>query len=861
MVRRALYLTRGLAMLLALPQYALALDPPHDSSNDIDCDDCHATHPSGGMGSSTVPRGEEQEALCKSCHNPTGMASSDSDVANHVVRDGTITIDCGSCHDPHGPHEGEDPHTGTVAPNEELIRRNTTLFVPQALEPAVFQDSPDHFSFTSAPYDGICQTCHTETVHHTNDGVDPYHMQGADCTTCHLHERGFLPGGCTNCHDEPQGPRRQIVGAEGDFTRTSHHVQVAVSDDDCLLCHYVRDHGSGVVKLKDPDLGSDVVYAYHPDDPATVEDFCLGCHDEDGALAGGGTEPFGDQLPPPDIDGQGSWAASAHNLAGYSQNAGNPVSCLGDGTTTGCHGNGHGSDNIKILGGPAFGYDIQELCYRCHTDNKIVNDALANNRPGGYESADDIEEAFNKSEKHNLGTGFTMNGSSFTLQCSSCHNPHVVTGKYWDAALNVSPITRPDFSDPVNNPRAMGAVLWGAAPGEKMDDFAARAAGSGGWYFSEARGHLIQIDRPAVYQPPKAGDGYEFEFGGDIMPDYTTLCLDCHSYRMSDANPPVNWGQGIACTGNSVDPPDQRIECGAQHGLAMAGMPYYVSDSGKSGYWGNSGNPDVIFAMNYVTRGRHNGHFMRWPYDSAERSAGINFVMSCTDCHEAHGSSRSSMIRERLNVNGNGDCGTGGDSSPNGENCSDGGNWNAFCNICHYYYGGQHHGMSCGNACCHEANSLHRIVHTTDSGSATQLMITAAGYESYYERPDFTPEIVAAQGTVGDDLIEVTFKEGVYGDMDLTSALGPEDFWLFDTNGDNPRTIIDVYHAPGDSTAILAMSAPLIEADLSADIIATTGKSVWSWYEGGYENWATGTLEAQPVSAGPWPVTIEPATP
>ncbi len=154
---------------------------------------------------------------------------------------------------------------------------------------------------------------------------------------------------------------------------------------------------------------------------------------------------------------------------------------------------------------------------------------------------------------------------------------------------------------------------------------------------------------------------------------------------------------------------------------------------------------------------------MRWPYDSADRSAGINFVMSCTDCHEAHGSDQGGMVRERFNVNANGDCGTGGDSDPNGENCSDGGNWNSFCNACHNYYGGQHAGMSCGNASCHEANSLHRIIHTVDSGAGTQLMLTAAGNESSYQKPDFTPEIDTVEGHVGSNVLTVRFRASQQG--------------------------------------------------------------------------------------------------
>ena len=93
-----------------------------------------------------------------------------------------------------------------------------------------------------------------------------------------------------------------------------------------------------------------------------------------------------------------------------------------------------------------------------------------------------------------------------------------------------------------------------------------------GWYYSKARGGEIKFDQSAVYQPPKAGPGYDYEPSGDVLPDYPTLCLDCHTHTMG-SHPPVNWGQGIPCTDNSVDPPDQRVECGAQHGLGAANKP------------------------------------------------------------------------------------------------------------------------------------------------------------------------------------------------------------------------------------------------------------------------------------------------
>ncbi len=864
---RVILIGLGLATgcLVMLAGTANALGPPHNASFGIDCEDCHAMHQGGLMGA-LVPRDRAQEALCRSCHNPTGMAAAFSNVALHEPEAGARLIDCGACHDPHGPHETTDPRTGTTAFNLGLVRSNTDKYVPEALGPVIFQLRPDDFSWDSSPYTGICQSCHTATNYHTNDGVDPHHNEAADCTTCHKHEDGFAPSGCTGCHSEPQNLRRQIVEAGGDFERPSHHVRGSVEDSDCLVCHYVRNHGSQIVKLRDPDQGDALVHEYDSAAPEDLEGFCLGCHDSDGAsYLADGAHPFGDGLTPPNVEGlAGSeWINAAHKTEPFSGNGDAPITCMGDGVNTGCHGNAHGSDNEKILSADSGLQTIEQLCFNCHTDGRVTNDALSSNRTGGYVSADDIEEAFAKSRKHDVGGTFSVGGNTYTLQCTSCHNPHVVTGSYWDAALGVSPVTRPDLSaDPVTNPRAMGSTLWGATPGEKTDDFAAQGSGTGGWYFSTARGGTISNDQPARYQPPKDGTGNSFEFAGDILPDYTTLCLDCHSNRVNAAIPPVNWGQGIGCTDNSVDPPNQRVECGADHGLGMAGKPAYVSDEGTAGFWGSSGNPDMIFNMNYVTRGRHNGHFMRWPYDSAERSAGINFVMACTDCHEAHGSDRGGMIRERFNVNANGDCGSGGDTDPNGENCTDGSNWNSYCNACHYYYGGHHAGMSCGNASCHEANSIHRIIHVTGSGAGTQLMLTAAGWESNFQRPDFTPEIQSVAGHTGSNELVVTFQPsldafGIYGNEDLTGALDVGDFWIFDTDGNNPKSITSVSHLAGEYSATLTLSAVLTAADVGSDTLAARGMEIWDWYAGGYQNAATGTIPAQAVSAGPWPVIID----
>ena len=41
-------------------------------------------------------------------------------------------------------------------------------------------------------YDGVCEVCHTETKHHTNDAHRSQHHTGEDCILCHEHANEFM---------------------------------------------------------------------------------------------------------------------------------------------------------------------------------------------------------------------------------------------------------------------------------------------------------------------------------------------------------------------------------------------------------------------------------------------------------------------------------------------------------------------------------------------------------------------------------------------------------------------------------------------------------------------------------------------
>ena len=306
MSKRTVFIMLCVTIFILVPISAQA-EPPHDASNGINCTDCHKFTYQGGMLRINVPRGEEQETVCKSCHSPGGQAASMSSVGNHVVNGDSI-IDCGSCHDPHTPNMATDPHTDVEALNLRLIRKETR-HVDGALDLAIFQQSPAHFAFAgdNEPWNGICQTCHTGTSHHTNDDTgDHDHEVGpeSNCIDCHSHEDGFVASGgsCTGCHSNPQGGRRAVV-TEFPVDNTHAHYGADL-DGSCEVCHSMGTHMDGYVELVDPDDGS--IYRFQsPGDLTSDPDlstFCSGCHDADGAQhLAAPFDPFGNGNAPPDV--------------------------------------------------------------------------------------------------------------------------------------------------------------------------------------------------------------------------------------------------------------------------------------------------------------------------------------------------------------------------------------------------------------------------------------------------------------------------------------------------------------------------------------------------------------------------------
>jgi hypothetical protein len=169
-----------------------------------------------------------------------------------------------------------------------------------------------------------------------------------------------------------------------------------------------------------------------------LTEFCLNCHDGDGAQAEADpNSPFtGSGAPPVKA---ADWATSSHNP----DVNGKPMGCFGDGTSFGCHSSGHGSEKLTLLGpapetpanSPDFSEQREGLCISCHDGSTSVN-ILTDNRTDG--SQFDYDPAAPAAQtQYTAGGGYTavnkrhdvfpldQSLSGGILTCKDCHDPHM----------------------------------------------------------------------------------------------------------------------------------------------------------------------------------------------------------------------------------------------------------------------------------------------------------------------------------------------------------------------------------------------------------------------------------------------------
>jgi predicted CxxxxCH...CXXCH cytochrome family protein len=109
---------------------------------------------------------------------------------------------CYDCHDPHGDRSGSGGNIFMVHDNVAVTTDNASGYGrPTSTAAVTFTDNSTGTSYakSAAPYNGVCQVCHTTAAHYTQTSGDG-HNSGSRCTICHHHDGNF-ESKCVDCHD------------------------------------------------------------------------------------------------------------------------------------------------------------------------------------------------------------------------------------------------------------------------------------------------------------------------------------------------------------------------------------------------------------------------------------------------------------------------------------------------------------------------------------------------------------------------------------------------------------------------------------------------------------------------------------
>ena len=183
-----------------------------------ECADCHSVM---GASGSTLLNDVSVEVLCLVCHSSANGNAAAVDVhTNGSNSYAPFRVTCLGCHDPHD-NRGYDADNDGVSDGTNIklvgVKLDSSglakIDTPNTIHGTLTSDvafevrgkpnknSPvqslhsfaDGDEDGDGDYDGICEVCHTQTVHHRKDnsGGDHTHHVGEICTDCHSHINGF----------------------------------------------------------------------------------------------------------------------------------------------------------------------------------------------------------------------------------------------------------------------------------------------------------------------------------------------------------------------------------------------------------------------------------------------------------------------------------------------------------------------------------------------------------------------------------------------------------------------------------------------------------------------------------------------
>ena len=376
-------------------------------------------------------------------------------------------------------------------------------------------------------------------------------------------------------------------------------------------------------------------------------------------------------------------ADSAHGNTGYGVNRSGTECPPGTPCPTGACAHCHDTFDDSICGENPLMLFYEEyisksdmLCFQCHRTvdlgpGVVGNEPYCVNFGGrssitGYTS---VKKEFtnNNSKPAACGSRHNLNRVQFIIKdnknewgfnsnpipCLACHPSHAAQRSHPVADVSgggklntaIRRVIHYKSTDPAY-------LLWGDDVGERMSDYA--------------------TSNGATYQAPYYGDTSRAKFepsgnaspsDGSDLPDYVTFCLDCHKDEQKD---PDNGSRTV-----------KAIDWSAEiHGAAPSNPGYYVEGFVKSS----------SFRPPYVSGG------------------GPNYILSCLDCHEPHGTSRRLHLIRRM-INGQ-LVAAQSTVDPLEEACDQPTDWAEICEKCHLISDPADHLSWGGCTSCHVADPI-----------------------------------------------------------------------------------------------------------------------------------------------------------
>ncbi|MBW2739579.1 MAG: cytochrome c3 family protein [Deltaproteobacteria bacterium] len=274
-------------------------------------------------------------------------------------------------------------------------------------------------------------------------------------------------------------------------------------------------------------------------------------------------------------------------------------------------------------------------CFYCHCVGTYQTTAFDNysygRTFGGNPDATpaSVMDAFNiiAGSYHNLNdvlnfakstSGWPSTFTADSNPCSACHNVHIAQRSCGKPAGSYDP-TKSAISKPSDH-----GNLWGNDDGsERMDAYTSN-------YRAPFYVGAIPTADPTLHEPDGvSGLISSNEVKGLNLPDYVTFCTDCHNAT------------------NSI----------TSHALGTLKIINWAVD--QHGKTNGIGSADGDLKAPYTSDGKSTGTQVN----------GTNFVLSCLDCHEPHGSSNEYLLRTTVN-------GTAVSIPSTGR-------WYNFCSACH----------------------------------------------------------------------------------------------------------------------------------------------------------------------------------